>query len=301
LEKLIILGNGSATATLHSHPSAQVLYHNNEIYLIDCGEATQYQLLRYKIKTSKITKIFISHLHGDHYFGLIGLISSFNLAQRQNPLTIYGPNGLQDIIVLQLKHSQTQLHFPLHFECTNTEAAKCIYISENISIHSIALYHRIPCFGFVFRATKPQYKLIKEKLTQAMTPADFHTLQNGQNVLHADNSIKYLASQFCREMPLASYGYCSDTQYNPLLCQYIEGIQYLYHEATFSNADAARASKTNHSTAAQAAQIAKQAAVGKLLLGHFSSRYTNTSELLQEAKEVFEQSQIGEEGLEIYF
>jgi ribonuclease Z len=295
---LTILGAGSATPTLLRNPSAQVLSNEYESYLIDCGEGTQMQLLKYKIKTSKIKLILISHLHGDHYFGLIGLISSLNLAHRTDPLTIFGPKGLDEIITIQLKYSATNLNFKINFEIVDTEISKIIFENELITISSIPLKHRINCSGFLFQKKAKKRNIIKEKLKSDFTFEEIKYLKEGKNVLNLDKSIKYSVDEFTTPgLDLVQYAYCSDTAYNEDIIDIIKHSNLLYHEATFKEDLISRAESTFHSTAKQAAKIAKQAQVGKLLIGHFSSRYLEITENLIEAKSIFTNTEIAEEGL----
>jgi ribonuclease Z len=290
---LIVLGTGSATPSLSRNPSAQILSANNDLFLIDCGEGTQIQILKNKIKLSKLKNIFISHLHGDHYFGLIGLISSLNLAQRTEPLTIFGPKGLEQIIQLQLKYSQTWLHFKLDFQEVNTEKNIVIYENEFITVSSIPLTHRIPCCGFLF-AEKPKLRnIIAELMPKEITNSELVFLKKGQNILDREGEIKYNYLQLTKEASAPKkYAYCSDTAYNESIVEIIANADLLYHEATFREDLLERAKTTFHSTSAQAAKIAKLANIKKLLIGHFSSRYNDLDEILIEAKEVFQNSEI---------
>ena len=295
---LTILGVGSATPTPLRNPSAQVLANEYESYLIDCGEGTQNQLIRYKIKTSKIKYIFISHLHGDHFFGLIGLISSFNLSHRTESLTIFGPKGLDDIICLQLKYSSTNLRFKLSFVIIETNKSAIIFENEIITISTIPLIHRIPCCGFLFYKKQKERNLIKEKINNNFTIDEIKKLKGGANVLNIDGTIKYSFQEYTISNKKGlRYAYCSDTAFNENVIDLIENVDLLYHEATFKEDLSTRAKATFHSTAIQAATIAKLANVKKLLIGHFSSRYTDLEENLLESKSVFETTDLATEGI----
>ncbi|MES2795476.1 MAG: ribonuclease Z [Bacteroidota bacterium] len=295
--KVTILGSGSATPSLLRNPSAQVLSDDYENYLIDCGESTQIQLIKAKIKTNKIKNIFISHLHGDHYFGLIGLISSFNLSHRTESLTIFGPKGLDEIITLQLKYAGTSLIYPLTFFELNTLEANLILETEHLTVYTIPLYHRIPCCGFLFKEKPKERKIIKEKIPVNATFEEIVLLKKGVDVLNFDQSVKYYYKDFTYE-PIQNkiYAYCSDTAYNETIAEQIKGCHLLYHEATFRQDLLDRATSTNHSTAKQAGKIAQLAMAEKLLIGHFSSRYHDLSDNLLEAREIFENTQIALEG-----
>ncbi len=286
--KLTILGTGSATPTLLRNPSAQILSTDHENFLIDCGEGTQNQILRNKIKANKIKNIFISHLHGDHYFGLIGLVSSLNLAHRTEPLTIFGPRGLAEIISLQLKAAATTINFSLNFEAINTEKYQKIFENQQVSVFTIPLKHRVPCSGFLFIETPHLRNIIAENLPIGISNQEINLLKKGKNIFNSENKIKYNFLDFTKEPhPQKSYAYCSDTVFDPNICQYLNKITVLYHEATFRSEHTERAKTTFHSTAAQAAEIAHKSKVEKLLIGHFSSRYNDLTENLAEAKIVF--------------
>ncbi len=291
--KVTILGTGSATPSLLRNPSAQILSDDHEYYLIDCGEGTQNQLIKLKVKANKIKNIFISHLHGDHYFGLIGLISSLNLANRTEPLTIFGPKGLNEIIIIQLRYARTTLHFKLEFIELDTEKAYAIIDNEFITISTVPLIHRIPCCGFLFIEKQKKRNIIKGKLPSEATIEEIIALKNGMDVLNPDNSVKFNFKDFTQEPAQPkSYAYCSDTAFSEKIINQIANVNLLYHEATFKEDLLLRANATLHSTSKQAASIAKLANADKLLIGHFSSRYHDLTENLLEAKEVFENTEI---------
>jgi ribonuclease Z len=248
---LTILGSNSAIPSFERHPTAQVLQHLDQRFLIDCGEGTQMQLARYGVKFHRISKVFISHLHGDHYFGLIGLLSTLHLQGRTTPMTVYGPKELQAIIEIQLSASQTKLRFDLDFIYVEPTKAAIIVDDKDLTISSIILNHRIPCTGFVF----------KEKCKSQKT-----------------------------------YAYCSDTLYDTSLIPAIQNADLLYHEATFMEDLMQRAKDTFHSTAIEAGRMALHSNAGKLIIGHFSSRYKVLEPLLLEAKSIFENTFLAIEG-----
>ncbi|MFN8348661.1 MAG: ribonuclease Z [Spirosomataceae bacterium] len=294
---VMILGAGSATPILGRHPSSQLLTYENEVYLIDCGEGTQFRLLEQKIRPSRLKALFISHLHGDHYFGLIGLLSSLNLGGRTEELYLFGPRGLDEVILTQFKYSQTPLHFPIHFTPTDTEKSYQLFENQHFTVHTIPLDHRIPCAGFLFREKPHKRKLIKEKLIEDMPYEYLRQLKNGEDVADEAGSLLYRFEEYTLPAPPPrSYAYCSDTRYDERLPDYIRGVDLVYHEATFQEDLVHQAAERYHSTAREAARIAQQAEVGKLLIGHFSSRYKETDGFLKEAQSVFPATEIAEEG-----
>lgn len=266
--------------------------------MVDCGEGTQHQLRRYKVKYSRIDHIFISHLHGDHYLGLMGLISTFHLNNRIRPLHVYGPKGLDEIITIQLKYAATILKFPLFFNATSQAGKELLLELENIRVYSFPLKHRIACTGFSFEEKMRPRKLIKEKLVEKkLDIASIHQLLQGKDVYDNFGQMRYSQEEFCHP-PLAprKYAFCSDTIFDLELIPYVYGVDLLYHEATFMEMEAHRALSTMHSTAREAALIAGQAGIKELLIGHYSGRYVDLDPLLMEAKEVFENTRLSVEG-----
>ena len=278
--------------------TAQVIRFGQEFFLLDCGEGTQIQLRKYKVKASKISSIFISHLHGDHYLGLVGLLSSYHLSKRTEVLRIFGPRGLNEIITTHFRWSQTRLNYPLEFTETTTAGKVTLIDHPQFTVSSFPLQHRIPTTGFIIQEKAGLRALIKENLQESALPLEaIQELRLGQDYVASDGT-HYYAKDYC--LPLASlrsYAFCSDTTFNPSLAPYFEGVDLLYHEATFMEADGHRAAETFHCTASQAAQIAQLSGAKKLLLGHFSSRYPDLSELLAEAQTVFPNSILSEEGI----
>jgi ribonuclease Z len=297
--EVTILGSNSAIPAHGRNQTSQLVQVGGSFLLLDCGEGTQIQLRKFKLKFSRIDFIFISHLHGDHFYGLMGLISSFHLVKRERLLTVFGPQGLDEIITVQLKHSNTNLGFPLRFVSTQPEKEELILEEKKFRVRTFPLSHRISCTGFLIEEKQGLRNLVKEKLQhQKLSLEAINTLRSGKDFLDADGKILYAVSEFAHpQKPVRKYAYCSDTIYDPSLVQFIQGADLLYHESTFDDMEAKRAGTTFHSTARQAAMIAKAAGVKKLLLGHYSSRYKNLSILLDQAKEEFPESDLSEEGI----
>ncbi len=295
--KLTILGCYAATPRTFTNPTSQVLEIKNKLFLIDCGEGTQVQLRKNKIKFAAIQHIFISHLHGDHFYGLIGLISTFNLLNRATDLTIYGPKGIQEIIKLQLKLSNSWPQYNLNFvELTSTES-EIILEDKKISIRTIPLKHRVYTNGFLFEEKIGGRKLNVEAVTQyGIEKCYFQNIKNGKDVT-LDNGIVIPNNllSFSPERP-KSYAFCSDTIYNEDIIPIIKNVDALYHESTFLESEAELAKKTMHSTAKEAAKIALQANCKQLILGHYSTRYNSINLFKQEAKTIFENTVLGDDG-----
>lgn len=292
-----ILGSSSATPIFNRNPSAQVLNVNERLFLIDCGEGTQQQLLKNGIKAQRINHIFISHLHGDHYLGLVGLLSSLHLYGRIRAMEIFGPPELKEILDIQFKYSQTVLRYSIEFHATQSDRPALIYENPDIRVESFPLEHRIPCTGFRFSAKSRLPKIIKEKVEELKIPVDVISLiKKGADYTDESGAV-YKAS----DLTLApdapkSYAYCSDTVCNWKYIDQIQGVNTLYHEATFMNDMADRAAETFHTTALQAAEVANRAGVQQLLLGHFSARYRELEPLQDEARTVFPNSRLALEG-----
>jgi ribonuclease Z len=292
-----ILGSASAFASNGRSHSSQVLTHHNTHFLIDCGENTQNLLRLYKVNFNKIKVIFISHLHGDHYLGLFGLMSTMNLMGRTKPLHIVGPIGLKEIITVQLKYSGSIISYPLTLDEITADKPLDVYESDLISVKSIPLIHRVPTRGYLFTEKQKDRKLNTEIAPSYLTPNQIKALKNGENVTMADGT-SFLSKDLTFDpAPIRSYAYCSDTKYNESIIPLIKRCTLLYHESTFLDNLADRAEKTQHSTAKQAATIALKAEVKNLIIGHFSARYPDLTPLLEEAKTVFENVQLAEEGV----
>jgi ribonuclease Z len=293
----LVLGTGSATPVINRYPSAFLLSIENESFLIDCGEGTQYRLLEQKVKSSRIRHIFISHLHGDHYFGLIGLLSSWSMNQRKEELTIFAPRGLNEILTSQFKHSETRLHFKINFVETDTENAYNILETNLVTVETIPLHHRIPCCGFLFRSKASKRKIVAEKLFENFPIPYLKMLKDGLDIYDELSGITYKNEDYTIAGCVSkSFAYCSDTAYNELKISQLYNIDAIYHEATFTDSELKRAEQTNHSTARQAAMIAKQSNAQHLIIGHYSSRYKTLETHLLEAKTVFENTILAEEG-----
>jgi ribonuclease Z len=295
--ELTVLGSSSATPSKGRYQSAQLLKIHNEYFMIDCGEAAQYQLSRYKLNHTKISHIFISHLHGDHFFGLIGLLSTMNLYGRKNPLHLFAPAGLDEIIQIQLKYSETILQFPLHYTVLDSKESQLIVNHPLIDVYTIPLEHRIHCNGFLFKEKRKSLKLNKEKLPEGLSLLEIAHLKQGIDVLDNDGNIKVSITDCCLPaLKSRSYAYCSDTRFTESILPLIKGVDLLYHESTFLDELSDRAAKTYHTTAKQAAEIASKAQVGKLVIGHFSSRYYDVEPFLTEASAIFKNTALGIEG-----
>lgn len=291
-----ILGNNSALPAYDRHPSAQIVTIYDQLLLIDCGEGTQMQLSRYKIRRGKLNHIFISHLHGDHYFGLIGLISSMALLNREHPLHLYAPAGLEEIIQLQLKVASTTLPFPLVFHPLEKEGL--ILEDSKFTVETFHTQHRIPCWGFLIREKKDLRKVDKEKAVQYHIPSAYYqSLKAGYDYTSKDGSVIYNDQVTIPNSPARSYAYCADTLYDERLATIAKDVTMIYHEATYLNGMEERATARFHSTTSQAATIALKANAGGLLLGHFSSKFEELHDYLKEALEVFPNSQLAIEGV----
>jgi ribonuclease Z len=291
-----ILGSSSATPTTERNQSSQLLNIHEQFYLLDCGEGTQLQLLKAKAKINKIRHIYISHLHGDHYLGLFGLISSMHLGGRNAPLTIFGPRGLAEIITLQLRYSETILTYPVNFYELD-ETPSVIFEDDKITVTVIAMNHRIKCYGFIFKEKEKKRKLIKEKIPAEMRLQDIVKLKNGED-LYSDSGELVIKNAEVTYPPrhCRSYAYCADTLYDERILQFISDVDLLYHESTFSSELQDRAIKTHHSTAREAGIIARKANAGMLIIGHFSTRYRDLRPLLAEARNEFPNTMLAFEG-----
>lgn len=292
---LTILGNNSAIPAFGRNPTAQILQNDDEAFLIDCGEGTQLQMSKYKIKKSKVSHIFISHLHGDHYFGLIGLLTSMSLLSRTQDLHLYGPALLEQIIQLQLDAADTTLCYKVYFHALGDEGP--IANTKRMSIECFKVKHRIDCWGFLFREKKKPRSIDPEKVRAYEIPAAFYEhLQKGEDYTTKKGVLIRNEDVTNPTTKARSYAYCADTIYDITLADKVKGVDLLYHETTYLKAHHERAAERFHCTTVQAADIAKKAAVQKLVIGHFSSKYEFLDEFLKEAKEVFEETELALEG-----
>ncbi|GEL12008.1 RNAse Z [Flavobacterium glycines] len=295
--KLTILGCYAATPRTITNPTAQILEIKNRLFLIDCGEGTQVQLRKNKIKFSKINQIFISHLHGDHFFGLVGLISTFSLLNRNNDLHIYGPKGIKEIIMLQLRLSNSWPNFGLHFHELVSNQSELIFEDEKVLVETIPLKHRIYTNGFLFREKMDERKLNIEAVQEyQIEKCYFQNIKNGKDILLGDGRL-IVNSQLTFDPPKPkSYAFCSDTSYNEAIIPLIENVDVLYHESTFLQSEENLASKTMHATAMEAATIAQKAQVQQLILGHYSTRYDSISFFKEEAETIFPNVLLADDG-----
>jgi len=296
--RLHILGCHSATPRSVAFPSAQILEVGNELLLIDAGEGMQIQLRKFKHKFNRIGHIFISHLHGDHFYGLVGYLSTLRLIGREKPVHIYAPVGLKEIIELQFRITQTDINYPLHFHELSNKQSEVILDTDKYSVSTIPLQHRLYTNGFLVREKPALRKLNIEAVRQypEVETWAYHNLKKGKDFVREDGSIIPNEKLTLPPPPVKSYAYCSDTAYKPDIVPLIKNVDLLYHEATFLEAEKDLAIKTKHSTARQAAQIALDAGVKKLVLGHFSSRYPDESLFATQASEIFPNVDIAKEG-----
>lgn len=290
-----ILGNNSALPAFDRHPTAQVVTLDDNIFLVDCGEGTQMQMAKYRIRRSRINHIFISHLHGDHYFGLIGLITSMGLLGREHDMHLHAPAPLKELIDMQLKVADTALPFNLHFHPLREGQ---IVREDKFRVNCFKVSHRIPCWGFRFEQVKAPRRLLPEKAIAMGIPAAFfdqlkwgehYTTKSGLLIRNEEVTLAAPA-------PL-SYAYSADTKYDESIIEHVKGVNLLYHETTYLKDLAERATKRFHCTTEQAATIALKAAVGRLIIGHFSSKYEVLQEFESEAREVFANTELALEGV----
>lgn len=286
---LTILGFNSAIPTANSSTTAQLLEMSERYFLIDCGEGTQVQLRKAKAKFSKINHIFISHLHGDHCFGLPGLIASFRLLGRETPLYIYGPKGIKEMLETIFRLTETQRGFDVIYKELESKKSEKIYEDKAVEVYTIPLNHRIYCNGYLFREkTKPRHLNMDEiKKYSEIEICDYQNLKNGKDFILSDGYVLKNEILTHNPEPSLSYAFCSDTRFNPDIVPIIENVDTLYHEATFLHELKEMADYTGHTTALEAATIAKQANAKKLILGHFSNRYDNLQVFTDEARSIF--------------
>jgi ribonuclease Z len=295
--KLTILGCHSATPRWDANPTAQVLEIKGHLFLIDCAEGTQIQLRKFKVKFARIKHIFISHLHGDHFFGLVGLISTFRLLGRDSELHVYGPKGIKEAITLQLKLGKSWTDYPLIFHELEENTPQLIFEDEKVSITTIPLNHRIYTNGFLFQEKLGERKLNLDAAVKArIDQSYFSKVKQGFDIENLEGKIIPNAQLTFDPDPSKSYAYCSDTAYFPQIVPQIEQVTTLYHEATFLVQHQHLADKTKHSTAKEAAMIAEDAKVGKLILGHYSGRYPDRESFRREAQQFFENVELAEDG-----
>lgn len=295
--KVHILGCGSALPTLQHNASSQIVELREKLFMIDCGEGTQIQLRRSRIHFSKIIAVFISHLHGDHCFGLPGMISTFGMTGRTAPLHIYAPAAFEPILEQTLSFFCQGLEFKVVFHAVDTTQNKVVYEDRSLTVETIPLQHRIDCCGYLFRE-KPILPHIRRDMIDfyKIPISQINNIKAGADWVTAEGEVIANSRLTTPAEPARSYAYCSDTRYIKTLHELVKGVSTLYHESTYSAEDAERARLYWHSTSQDAARVARDASVGKLLLGHFSARYNNESQLLEEAKEIFPNSYLTREG-----
>lgn len=295
--EVTILGSSSAVPTSKRNLTAHVLNVHERFFLIDCGEGTQIQLRRNKIRFGKINHIFISHLHGDHIFGLFGLISTFNLLNRNQNLHIYAHAELENILNRHIDYFERNLSFKIIYHHINPKKHETIYEDSKLSVETIPLKHRVPCCGFLFKE-KPHLRNIKKDfLEKTDVPIiQLQKIKEGEDFISDSGDVIPNEEITIPAFKQRSYAYCTDTAYSEKIIPIIKDVDLLFHEATYANNLKKQAKETFHSTAEQAAIIAKKANAGKLLIGHFSARYKDLSQLIMEAEAVFKQTQVAEDG-----
>lgn len=302
--KLTILGCYAATPRTISNPTSQVLEIKNRLFLIDCAEGTQVQLRKSKVKFSKINHIFISHLHGDHFYGLVGLISTFMLLNRESDLTVHGPKGIKEIILLQLRASGSFTGYNLYFNELESKESQTIFEDDRVVVKTIPLKHRIYTNGYLFQEKK---KNIERKLNieavenYNIDKVYFNKIKFGGDITLENGTIIPNSALTFDPQVAKSYAFCSDTIYDESIIPIIENVDYLYHESTFLESEAHLSERTMHSTAKQAATIALKANVKNLILGHYSTRYGNIELFKDEAQTIFQNVQLADDGKEFDF
>lgn len=292
-----ILGSGSAVPTATRNPSSQYIECSGRTILIDCGEGTQMQFRKFGLKYQKVDYILISHLHGDHYFGLVGLLSTMHMMGRTRAIEIYGPMGLKDIIEIQLHAAGSRLSFDFNIHEIEAESDGVLIEDDKIRISYFPLSHKIPTSGFLLIQKEKQRKLLIDKAREDKVKIEYyHRLKRSEDVVDENGKLIRFEDYTDPGEPEKSYAYCSDTKYFEPIVPFVKGVDVLYHEATFLEAHEDRAVKTKHSTAKQAATIAKLAGVGKLFMGHLSARYENAMKHEEEAHSIFEAAIFVEDG-----
>jgi ribonuclease Z len=295
---LTILGCHSATPRVNAHPTSQYLEINNNHFLIDCGEGTQRQMRKYKVGFSKINHIFISHLHGDHFYGLVGLLSTYGILSREKEIHIYGPKGIKEVTLLQLKISKSHAQYDIIFHELTSKESELIFEDDKVSVRTIPLNHRVYTNGYLFTEKDKPRKLNMLNISgyQEIDRADYLNIKAGKDVELSTGEIVKNSELTIAPPKTKSYAFCSDTSYKPNIIPIIKNADLLYHETTFLADREDLAIKTKHSTSLQAAQIAKDANVKKLIIGHYSSRYKDISLFKKEAETIFKNVDLAETG-----
>jgi ribonuclease Z len=296
--EVTILGCGAATPTLRHHPTGQVVNLHDKYFLVDCGEGIQMQLRRYKIKMQRIDHIFISHLHGDHYFGIQGLLSSMHLLGRKKTLHLFAPEGLKEIIDVFQRVGEMFLSFPIEFHTLDVSKPEVIFEDNSLEVVAFPLEHRITCAGFIFREKERKPKVSQSVIQQLqLTVEEIVALKNRRDIPRADGSFIEWRKWADMPAPVRAYAFCSDTKFSNKVISAVHGVDLLYHEATFLHEMKLRAQQTHHSTALEAGRVAREAKVHRLIIGHFSARYLDESVLLLEAQAEFPQTRLAAEGV----
>ncbi len=296
--ELHILGCGSALPTTRHFATSQVVNVREKLFMIDCGEGAQMQLRRSRLKFSRLNRIFISHLHGDHCFGLMGLFSTFGLLSRTADLHVHSPKGLEALLAPQLDFFCKNLTYRILFHEFPTEEPTVIYEDKSLYVNTIPLRHRIPCCGFLFEEKPASRHIIRDMVDFYQVPVyELNRLKNGEDFTTPDGTIVPNERLTRPPSPPRKYAYCSDTIYCPAIVEQIQGVDLLFHEATFADEARARAKETFHTTAAQSADIARRAGVKQLVIGHFSARYDDETVLLHEAEALFPHTTLARENL----
>lgn len=299
---LTILGCYAATPRTFTNPTSQVLEIRNRLFLIDCGEGTQVQLRKNKIRFSKINHIFISHLHGDHFFGLVGLVSTFSLLNRTTDLHIYGPKGIKEIIDLQLKLSNSWPGYSLFFHELESKASEVLFEDDKVIVKTIPLKHRVYTNGFLFQEKIRERKLnLKAVQNYEIDRCYYQNIKNGKDITLEDGRIIENHELTFDPIPPLSYAFCSDTVYDENIIPIIKDVAILYHETTFLDSEEALARKTMHSTAKEAATIALKANVKQLILGHYSTRYASIELFKEQAETIFPNIFLADDGKSFEF
>jgi ribonuclease Z len=295
---LTILGCHSATPRVNAHPTSQYLEINNNHFLIDCGEGTQRQMRKYKVGFSKINHIFISHLHGDHFYGLVGLLATYGILSREKEIHIYGPKGIKEVTLLQLKISKSHAQYAIIFHELTSKESELIFEDDKVSVRTIPLNHRVYTNGYLFTEKEKPRKLNMLNISgyQEIDRADYLNIKAGKDVELSTGEIVKNSELTIAPPQTKSYAFCSDTSYKPTIIPIIKNADLLYHEATFLADSEDLAIKTKHSTSLQAAQIAKDANVKQLIIGHYSSRYKDISLFKKEAETIFKNVDLAETG-----
>ena len=300
--KLTILGCYAATPRTFTNPTSQILEIKNRLFLIDCGEGTQVQLRKNKIKFSKINHVFISHLHGDHFFGLIGLVSTFSLLGRTTDLHIHGPKGIKEIITMQLRLSNSWTNYDLIFHELQSKESEIIFEDDKVLVKTIPLNHRVYTNGFLFQEKVGARKLNADAVQDyEIESCYYQNIKNGKDIMLEDGRLIENDKLTFDPVPAKSYAFCSDTAYHEGIIPIIQNADVLYHEATFLQSEESLAKKTLHSTAKEAAMIALKSNVKQLILGHYSTRYESIEMFKQEAETIFPEVLLADDGKSFEF